>query len=427
MAGQLAVFKYRRQCHDIAQQTHFGEIVQSGLNKSAYWLGQGALHTAFLEAAWAQAAAGSSELPELTGQLSENAVKLGMEFFSQRYLQGLAVLDVEVRRVQGQGKPKAAVSLPRVAASAVRLLQTCVGNSIESAWAARAGATFRRLGSADRSKRQAGQATYQEALEALAVRGLGHTWGAAEGPAFVKRHYKHVSEAARAFLKDARVPLWSFGLGCNARGGGSAGRASTSAQAPEVAAAGSPGQTQEDRPRAAGRKPKGSPRPQEGAEPRTQPVAAATSKAARSPAAPLETTLFDGAPPQPIATTASLFKVLRQILSTTPAGATRVRLRRQERRSGVAVAGRCGSAQCDACTWRMLASSSLDPQGRARLVVRTSGEHGARAAPQGTALLTLQQQAAAEAAFPNNKLLSAPVLRAALEAARTPFQAPQHS
>ena len=78
----------------------FGEVFASGLNKSVYWLGATATLGRILEEVWPSVTGASNQVIAWTGTITANALKQSMVFFQERYLFGLATLDVETRRLQ---------------------------------------------------------------------------------------------------------------------------------------------------------------------------------------------------------------------------------------------------------------------------------------------------------------------------------------
>ena len=78
----------------------FGEVFASGLNKSVYWLGATATLGSILEEVWPSVTGASNQVIAWTGTITANALKQSMVFFQERYLFGLATLDVETRRLQ---------------------------------------------------------------------------------------------------------------------------------------------------------------------------------------------------------------------------------------------------------------------------------------------------------------------------------------
>ncbi|CAE7422447.1 RPL15, partial [Symbiodinium necroappetens] len=101
LAGSLReeVHKYRLATFDCNQRSFFGEVFASGLNKSVYWLGATATLSSILEELWPCVMGASGKGLGWTGNITANALKQAMVFFQERYLFGLATLDVETRRL----------------------------------------------------------------------------------------------------------------------------------------------------------------------------------------------------------------------------------------------------------------------------------------------------------------------------------------
>ena len=99
------VHQYRLAAFDCNKSTHFGEVFASGLNKSVYWVGATATLCCILQEAWPSVVRARQELVRWTGAISVSSLKQAMIFFQERYLFGLATLDVETRRLQNKKSP----------------------------------------------------------------------------------------------------------------------------------------------------------------------------------------------------------------------------------------------------------------------------------------------------------------------------------
>ena len=99
------VHQYRLAAFDCNKRTQFGEVFASGLNKSVYWIGATATLCSILEEAWPSVLQTEQKPVEWSGAISECSLKQAMTFFQERYLFGLATLDVETRRLQNKKAP----------------------------------------------------------------------------------------------------------------------------------------------------------------------------------------------------------------------------------------------------------------------------------------------------------------------------------
>ena len=91
-------WRYRLKCFDANQKTHFGETFASGVNKSAYWVGTVALLGTLMEQLWPAMCSPAAAVEPWSGELSSASFKMAATFFHNRFLYGLAVLEVDMRR-----------------------------------------------------------------------------------------------------------------------------------------------------------------------------------------------------------------------------------------------------------------------------------------------------------------------------------------
>lgn len=80
-AAEAAMYKYRVVCHDVGKSTRFGGMFSSILAKARYWLAHVSLQGALMENVWA-AVLGGGDVQRGDGLLSDSALKLAMEFFT---------------------------------------------------------------------------------------------------------------------------------------------------------------------------------------------------------------------------------------------------------------------------------------------------------------------------------------------------------
>ncbi|CAK9113594.1 Ribosomal protein L15, partial [Durusdinium trenchii] len=232
----------------------------------------------------------------------------------------------------------------------IELLRTLIGSGWRSHWARRCGPPFR-----DAPGDMELSSDYQRVVEALVERGLG----VAEEVGFVKLPYAELATATKHFLKEAGVPAWSF------------------ASYKEKATFPSDRSTCE-----------------------TEGLAKRTSDRKHRTYATL---LFDGSPPEQINDTPTLLKVIRSILARTAAGDACVRFKEELCSKGRTVSGVCQLDACKGCSWKMLASVTLDTHGVQRLSIRADGSHGERQVRPGSRLWTEAERGLLAAAFPGGK------------------------
>lgn len=214
--GLQAVYEFRLKCSDLTKTLDMDETFASCVNKSGYWLTTIAFWTSVLSQVWPCAAAGRDDAV-LHAHIQRDSLKLAMEFFTSRFLQGAAVLSADVRGRTWVRKqpPCIAKANQRWNLAALLLLKSSCGVSITAAVAQRAGPMFRGLAaSPGTSTRAAAEAAYVEALEYLRVRGFGVLKPAPDGnlPVFLKRHYQWLPHSSKDQLAQARVPGTVFGL-----------------------------------------------------------------------------------------------------------------------------------------------------------------------------------------------------------------------
>ncbi|CAE7471918.1 Usp36 [Symbiodinium sp. CCMP2592] len=198
----------------------------------------------FPAAVWPCAAGGRDDVV-LHAHVQRDSLKLAVEFYTSRFLQGAAVLSSDVRgRTWVRKRPPCiAKASQRWNLAALLLLKSSCGVSITAAVAQRAGPMFRGLAaSPGTATRAAAEAAYVEALEYLRVRGFGVVQPALDGklPVFLKRHYQSLPQSSREQLAQAHVPGTVFGLhiaeaSC-ARPGADAAAFSVGLAAPDAAA-----------------------------------------------------------------------------------------------------------------------------------------------------------------------------------------------
>ena len=236
----------------------------------------------------------------------------------------------------------------------IEALRGLVGFGWQSAWARRCGKLFRDLpGNIGVS------ADYTAAMQALVQRGLGQY--VADKGLFIKQRYVDLGDTARAFLKEAGVPAWTFRL----------------QECSQVAF--------------------------------QRPLAQRNTRSYKN-------ILFDGTPLNKINNSKELCATVRRIVGESAAGATYLRLREQRRKGSRTLAGTCDQRTCEGCSWKLLATLTLTPQGQNHLVVKTDGVHGARVPMPGRRLWTESERQVLAKHYPAGVSLTAAGVRKAFAA-----------
>ncbi|OLQ05533.1 60S ribosomal protein L15 [Symbiodinium microadriaticum] len=457
------VHKYRLATFDCNQRCPFGEVFASGLNKSVYWLGATATLGSILEEVWPSVTGASNQVIAWTGTITANALKQSMVFFQERYLFGLATLDVETRRLQTkrpaqfpESKDKAGREKGRkrereqyvgcedeAVVLAGNLLGSLPGTSWKRASCDRLGAPLRELNSADAKLSCASLQAYDNAVRVLELHGLGAQGVQEVGDRIFKRHkLQQLSAAAREFLASLRVPSWFFDLGQvdspgparstdpdeprDTDGAGDGGR--------EAAKPGRPSQPAES----TGAEEKGAAKPSrqsQSSERQGQPDektpgdkdSTTNERKKRRPRRAYDEMLFNGNPQMPVTNCQSLTAYLRSILAKTPHGARDVRFKSETRVSCLSVSGECSKESCPGCSWRLSAALNLQSDGTSWLTVKSDGTHGQKVRPKGKKLWRPAEVAAIKAAFPDKALLSSASVRQCLADAGLELQVPKES
>ena len=282
---------------------------------------------------------------------------------------------------------------------ATQLLQSFPGASWRRSWCARLGAPLRDVTHQDPDRSCVALQAYQGACNVLELHGLGRQAAPGEhGDAvFEKFGLGQLSQAARNFIQEARVPSWYFQL-CT-RGDIAATPSKAAARHAEDGKAAADLMAQEKSGIAA-------------------PVPSEASKD-QKPKLPqrrdYSNTLFDGPPRFPVHQRKSLYAHIRQILAETSEGNVQVRLREQKRKTTVSITGTCSKKKCANCTWRLMAWLGIKASGAPHLTIRTAGRHGDNSKrPSGHQLWTHREHAVIMAAFPGQSLLSVQGIRDAL-------------
>ncbi|CAE7236068.1 unnamed protein product [Symbiodinium sp. CCMP2592] len=132
--GLQAVYEFRLLCSDLTKTLDMDETFASCVNKSGYWLTTIAFWTSVLSQVWPRAAGGRDDVV-LHAQVQRDSLKLAMEFFTSRFLQGAAVLSADVRgRTWVRKRPPCiAKASQRWNLAALLLLKSSCGVSITAA------------------------------------------------------------------------------------------------------------------------------------------------------------------------------------------------------------------------------------------------------------------------------------------------------
>jgi len=199
-------------CHDAARCNAVGATFASALNKAAYWLGAVSLLSEIVGQLMAPVLRGD-EAPALRPAITDEGIKCGLDFFSLRYLFGVATLDVEIAQqswLRRRAPCKHAVDCRRLAA---RLLAQCPANCITEEAASRCGPPFRDLASTKQELRPAAVEQLEAAFRYLASVGVGQVVQAEESQrsiCFRKFHCTVLHHAARSFLREHNLPMLAF-------------------------------------------------------------------------------------------------------------------------------------------------------------------------------------------------------------------------
>ena len=218
---------------------------------------------------------------------------------------------------------------------------------------------------------------YQDVLATLKERGIGL---AGEDASFSKFLYAELAPATKTFLKEAGVSAWSFGL----------------RQATEQSFRSAPAEMGHG----------------------LDDVPPHVPKRHRA----YKELIFKGSPPQPINDTQTFLQVIRNIVGKTDAGDGCIRFTQELGGKGRTIVGTCKAEACSGCTWKMLATATLDAKGLEHLEIKADGSHGSRVVQSGSRLWTDKERAMLAAAFPGNKKITVKEVRAVFEANNAPLR-----
>ena len=421
------IHQCRVRCHDVAKSNAVGATFSAGLNKAPYWLGCCSLLSEIGNQLWVSSAL-DEEAPSLTPALSDESIKAALEFFSVRYLLGVAAVDVDIAQSAWSQRRKVSSLDTDMTTHAVVLLKQCPGSRIDIPAAARCGAVFRGILSHSRAVRGRALAVLTAAWQHMRNLGLGEMAGSlgdGTDPCFVKMHYSMLGESARQFLRKHGVSLLSFGsevlpVATQARIGPEADECDTA-----VDSAG------ERHPVLHGR--------DEGVRPRDVDIPSVLEDDTRehlfcgvhqSPegrglgeelqppeVVPAERRpVFHGPPPLPVATAHAFFAAIRWVLGASGEGHGHIGIRADAdtERHRVAYA-RCDTKECLGCTWRARCSYGVEARGGAALCVQAWGAHGVLAPPCGKSLWTLRERRIIEESCSESTDVCAGAIREALK------------
>ncbi|CAJ1363411.1 unnamed protein product, partial [Effrenium voratum] len=393
--ARAAVHGFRVVCHELTQ-TLGGQITEtfaSGLNKSGYWLACVSFWTSLLGQLWPAALSPASAAANLRPQITDVATKLAMEFFTSRFLFGVAVLSADIRQRTWLRRRIDSADTKRWSQPALLLLRGSCGVQITPPIARRAGPMFRHLGLKTEAGLQAA-AVYAEALQYLADRGFGAKRSVPDEdlPIFVKRHYLALPASCERQLADGAVHPIGFGLHCPWRkakedqtSDGTWPRERIPIEALELKC---PEFTAEHTD-----------------EQLVQEEAEQEEAAAETPCEPpakrtRRTINYETISERPteLASSTRMPAAVHEVLRKNALGAGFLRLRGQPTRSNeIAVMSGACDDRCQGCTLRVRAVLLLRADGSKTLRVSASGEHGVLATPQGGRIFTQAEEALLQA------------------------------
>ena len=216
-SGQAAVYRYRLLCSDLTRTLPVQEPFASCLNKNGYWLACVGFWNSVLGQIWRGAVAEDRDMEvAIQPTITDECLKLSMDFFTFRFLYGAAVLSADIRcKTWMKRTASSGADRERWNSTALLLVKASCGVSITPAVAQRAGPMFRGLAATRGSEahRLAAEA-YCDALDYLHRRGFGVKMDLSDDllPTFVKRHYLLLPESCKRHLQHGGVPAMHFGL-----------------------------------------------------------------------------------------------------------------------------------------------------------------------------------------------------------------------
>jgi len=442
--GLQAVYEFRLKCSDLTKTLDMDETFASCVNKSGYWLTTIAFWTSVLSQVWPCAAAGRDDAV-LHAHIQRDSLKLAMEFFTSRFLQGAAVLSADVRGRTWVRKqpPCIAKADQRWNLAALLLLKSSCGVSITAAVAQRAGPMFRGLAaSPGTSTRAAAEAAYVEALEYLRVRGFGVLKPAPDGnlPVFLKRHYQWLPHSSKDQLAQARVPGTVFGLhvsgaSCARSGADSDGDDGNATSVESESGNAKPASRQAEQaaggePSVVARQARGKAsavqvstkvaKPQAKEEEKEEAWKAPVADSAAETKLPWEV-LFDGEPRKAVENYTCLRSEVEQVVGarTDPGIYTFVDLGVEGPTRRLKAA--CKPEACKGCTRQLRASFRFGDAGP-RLQVRARGKHGTLQKPSGGSLWTVAEEHMLANKIDEGARVTAKMVRAVFKQANMPLR-----
>ncbi|CAJ1345601.1 unnamed protein product [Effrenium voratum] len=201
---------YRLTSRDVTKRTFFGETLATGLHKAPYWVSTVALFGTLMEELWPLACGclgrTHDQDPTWSGQLSAEGLKMATLCFQERFLYGLAVLEVDMRKHGRSARRTPKPSVAEGVEATGELLRTLAGSGWRAEWTRRCGPPFRNL-PAPLWK----EGPYEEVMALLAERDLGQARGQCfdngQELVFVKFAYSVLPKEAKDSLKEMGAAL----------------------------------------------------------------------------------------------------------------------------------------------------------------------------------------------------------------------------